>query len=594
MIAEMKCLFCKHWQLPVVVLFLFFSSLTFAESQVDWVKRVAKHGASQLALNTINRLQPPEVIASSWLEWERQRLSILHAQQNWPNFKERVEGWPREMDVLMRAKLLEYASKLYIDSNDGDTARRWLRSVIWSDTVTADQLERLRRLIIHSYMNQGLLEDAQDAIALYQQEYLPDDQEWNLLRGKVLLQNGDETEAAAVLATVQSRQGRLYRWLARLRADIDKPDQTLKAVDQLLSKRNSPAVMQSAMAIKAEAAKAKNDGAGHLQALEHFFTSQTKARADPLFNISLQDLWNAYQLVAEQIGNAQNLFVGDDEDWLALATAQTKNKPMVARAIYAMLANKASMTRDRSIALEKYYLLMRQFDDSLAIQLMRHLFTNDSSISLPERVRYRLVNEALANHDIKFAAQMAKNLEVPPPDQDPLQWDLTRARVAIYAGKMDRGIELLNRILDSSPNMEPKLAQRYLQVIHDIDASGNHEAAFEHYNEVLHRVKDSTIKRETFYWAADAIKNSQNYELAASLYLRSAFYQGQGDDIWAQSARYQAADVLVEAGLYDDAQHIYDTLLTVTDDPKRIAALNYQLQQLWLKKQRRLDSQKGQ
>lgn len=593
MITGMNLLSSRcRWSYVLGALLLLFSSITLAESQIDWVKRVAKHGAPQLALGTINRLQPAEVLATRWPQWEQQRLSILHSQNDWAGFKDRVEGWPPEMDTTVRAKMLEYASKLYIDSNDGDTARRWLRILVWSDSVSTDQLERLRRLIIHSYINQGLSEDAQSAIALYQKEYLPDGQEWNLLRGKVLLHSGDVTEAATVLATVQSRQGRLYRWLARLRADIDKPDQTLKAVDRLLSKRNSEAVVQLAMVIKAEAAKASNNGVGHLRALEHVFSSQSVNKIDRSLKFNLQELWGAYRVVAEQVGNSENLFIGDDDAWLKLANERSETDPMTARAIYAMLASIANRARERSVALEKYYLLMKQIDDSLAIKLMRHLLDNDPSIALPERVRYRLVNEALASHDIKFAAQMAKNLEVPPEDQDPLEWDLTRARVAIYAGKKQRGLELLERILDINPSLESALAQRYLQVIHDLDASGDHEAALVHYNEVLHRVKDSKIKRETFYWAADATKNMENFELAASLYLRSAFYDSEGDDIWAQSARYQAADVLVEAGLLDDAQRIYQALLKVTDDPKRIAALNFELQQLWLKQKQRIEIQK--
>jgi len=53
-------------------------------------------------------------------------------------------------------------------------------------------------------------------------------------------------------------------------------------------------------------------------------------------------------------------------------------------------------------------------------------------------------------------------------------------------------------------------------------------------------------------------------------------------DPWAQTARYRAAKVLVEAGLLEDARQIYASLLHATRDASRKAVLNNEIQRLHL------------
>ena len=54
-------------------------------------------------------------------------------------------------------------------------------------------------------------------------------------------------------------------------------------------------------------------------------------------------------------------------------------------------------------------------------------------------------------------------------------------------------------------------------------------------------------------------------------------------DPWGQTARYQAADALAQAGMVRDARVLFQQLLKTTTDPGRRAMLNRQLQKLWLK-----------
>ena len=90
-------------------------------------------------------------------------------------------------------------------------------------------------------------------------------------------------------------------------------------------------------------------------------------------------------------------------------------------------------------------------------------------------------------------------------------------------------------------------------------------------------------RREILYWIADSYRGLERHDLAALLYLQSAMLPGPDTmDQWAQSARFNAADSLREAGLVDDARRIYEDLLAVTSDAALRQVLNNKIQRLWL------------
>ncbi len=67
------------------------------------------------------------------------------------------------------------------------------------------------------------------------------------------------------------------------------------------------------------------------------------------------------------------------------------------------------------------------------------------------------------------------------------------------------------------------------------------------------------------YWTADSYKAVGNYTKAAELYMRSAMLPGPFTmDPWAQTARYQAAQMLAQAGYIEDARNLYNGLLSAT------------------------------
>src|SRR5699024_10103843 len=88
-------------------------------------------------------------------------------------------------------------------------------------------------------------------------------------------------------------------------------------------------------------------------------------------------------------------------------------------------------------------------------------------------------------------------------------------------------------------------------------------------------------RRELLYWRAESREGLEQYGAAAALYLRSALLaDGRGADAWGQTARYQAAGMLAQAGLVGDARRIYRALLRVTQNENRRSTLRHRLRQL--------------
>ena len=56
-----------------------------------------------------------------------------------------------------------------------------------------------------------------------------------------------------------------------------------------------------------------------------------------------------------------------------------------------------------------------------------------------------------------------------------------------------------------------------------------------------------------------------------------------GFDQWGESARYRAADALMEGNFFADARTLFEDLLDRASEDNRKQALNQKLQQLWLK-----------
>lgn len=560
---------------------------TAAEAH-ERVNALIRGGATQLAQKLIDQYQPELGSDNSkvWIDWERQRLSLYGAQRDWAGLAARVRNLPKGVPPDFVRWARTEAAQADLNTRNTDDARRVLRDLLWSNAGSRDDQANWRQLVIRSYLLDDDVDDAVIALERYRADFGVDSPAWRTLEATVLLRANRPREAYLKVGEVQTHEGRLLSLLAALRSDILAPEVVLERAEALAEEtRNKPVIQQQVWLLAAEASRRAGNPERRIFALERALTLARQYPApERLFTTGADDLWNAYEQFAEATGNDAGLLVGQDKAWLARAESYKRDDAMQARAFYAFLATHAVEADNRSLAI-------RRLTDSLIEdgrgEVLRALYTtgqrNPKLTDVPEYVRYRLTDLALADYDIAFAAQLMQGLATPPNGEDPDMWTLRRARVLIYGGQYPDAVKLLGRILDKQNRIGDALSERYLQVLFDLQAARRHADAIDLFGRLMRQVDNPRTRREILYWIAESKSAQGEFQKAAEFYLRSAYDQTPtGGDMWGQTARYHAAEALGKAGLTQDARLVFQALLKHTEDAKQRAIIERSIQQLWL------------
>lgn len=562
------------------------------------IQALVDAGAPNLALTLLERDAPPPSAGADWIAWEKRRVAIYAARRDWDAVAARAEQMPEGLPPEFRRWLIGEAAQARLAASDGRGARRYLRRLIWVETASAEELAHWRRLVIRSYLTEQNLDDAQTALLRYQQDSKTRTDVWQALHAEILLRGGRHRAAFDVLAGAQSHSGRLLRLLAALRAGTWRPaevrSQARKLADEL---KAQPALARDAWALAAEAALRDGDLAERVVALEQALA--LPAPADTLVGVTPEDLWAAYDRLAEDIGNGAHLVIGDDAAWLDMArsflepqttppkakSGKQESPPLAyrGRALAAFLT-RAADARTNDAAHKA--LTDALFRDGRG-EVVRALYTASARYervdAIPGIVRFQLADKALVEYDINLAARLIRGMVEPPQGEDRALWNLRRTRVLIYAGDYPAAASLLVEMLDKPDKLDADFADRALQAVFDLQAAGRHADAVRALEIVYRRVDNERMRRELLFWLADSQAALGKHEAAAESYLHSATYGGQnGGDPWGQTALYHAAEALGKAGMIDDARNVYRRLLRATDDRKRRAMIERQMQQLWL------------
>ncbi len=549
------------------------------------VRLFADVGAYDSALRLIDALQPPPSGPTEWAQWERARYTVYRNQSNWNALAARLASIPAEIPLILQQDLLTEGAQILIQTEHAKLARRYLRELLWRGSGDSVQVGQWRRLVIRSYLAGADIGDAQIAVERYQTEYLPADKEWDLLYARILLRSNHPEQAAAQLGTAQSGEGRLLRLLSRLRAGVDHPEVIVEEARRLQERSTDDNLVHNRLwAVIAEAAEAGADDALHVQATEQYLNGLEQNVVDELFAIRGAELWRAYRRYAERLGNEHNLLIGHTESWIALAERLESSNPLAQRAIYALLAQLSEDQQELDAHHDHLYAALKRAGMEEAAAKL-YLTTDEYSDAavIPASVRHRLVRYAIRKRDLPLAARMAAGLRA-GPDQDPVEWSLIRARLAIYGGRFADGVAVLQRMIEPLAEIDDVLADRLIQVVFDLQSVGYHKAAAGLLEMLFGRVQSEKHKREILFWMADSKRAEGQHEEASELYLQSASYGGDPQDLWGSTARLHAAEVLTDAGFVDDARRIYEQLIAATDDRKQIIALERRLQELWLKR----------
>jgi len=566
---------------------LLFAGLAQANAQLESLKNISAAGAPFLALKMLDQAQPAaDQDVYEWILWEQERYRILSRWKQWNDLLLRIESLPDDLPEPFLQQAASYRIRAYVELGQQDIARRLLREQLWRpEADAAAEYPNWRRLVIETYLGDGRDDDASIAMRRLQQDFPEADRDWLLLRARVLMKTGRYDEVIEILSGRLDWQLLAMKLLAEYRSGKHSP-QTLwdLAQGRIRNVGDDPRQLATYWSIAALAAE-KLGPARRVEALE----ARLGIAADDGIELEPVDgdrLWQAYLDYGRQIGNRNELLIGDDGRWLALARGQRRQAPLKARSLYALLIDQTRDPKVRQAAAEGYLSLLD--DDSAAHQrLLDALFNRSRRYAdvqrIPLQIRFRLVDLALKKADIPLATRLMSGLDSVPPNARRFDWLLRRARVLLLGGQLEQGDAVLSQLIDEYD--EPKSADtdRILQVLFDLQTLKADERAIRHFRQLMNTAIDPRQRREILFWMADSFKALEQYEKAALLYLQSAMFIGpEAMDPWAQTARYNAAEALQKAGLVDDARRIYEALLKVTREPARRSVLRHNIQQLWL------------
>ncbi len=558
-------------------------------TELKELAQLARAGAPQLALRRMDAAQPSaEEHLPDWIAWEQERLQILSSQGLYPALIGRVQALPESVDPAFRRFALTLQADAQLQLSQADAARATLRQLIWgAGDSSREQQARWRQMVVRSYVLQDRGDDARQALLRYRQDFGDPSAQMRRLNAQVLLQSGDAQSAARLLADDDSVQGQFLRNAARLATSPDQAREVETAVQALVAKTDSPSLQSALWALASAAAAQTGRTLARIGHLEHALSLPIDTQLiHGVIDYNADQLWDAYLQAGKRIGNDEQKLLGNDEDWYFPATQALESDPLRARILFSVLAVYGSSPERRSLAHE--YLVGLLDDLPAGRQLTHRLYLESARYrqvdTLPAVIRYRLIDAALESGDLDTASRLMAGLAEPPTGGDRFEWDLRRARVAIYTGDPDTGVALLQRLLQThKPDWSERQVDRLLQVIFDLQTVAQHDQALQLFSALLDKPLAMQRRRELLFWMADSLQALERYEDAAYLYLKSAtLAAATAMDPWSQTARYRAAKSLVEAGLVDDARQIYRQLLDATRDASRKTVLRNELQRLHL------------
>ncbi|HEY0634821.1 MAG TPA: hypothetical protein VGE00_05505 [Gammaproteobacteria bacterium] len=542
-----------------------------------------------MAMQLIEQRQPDRrADPQRWLRWERSLVGLLRDNGAWSQLEAHVNRNIASLPPEQQRWLATQRVEALLNLQRPQEARALLRDLMWNDSgADAAAIAQWRHLVIQSYLEEGRSNDAYDAMLRYRQDYGAGDRESMMLSARVLLANDRPVDARWHLKNAgESTDAAALRLLAALR--IGEPVKEIMQQARRRLKENPATGRARAIlwGVVAEGSGRLGDHAASATALEQYYGEPGSQLVETgLFQFTPDALWASYISYGLEIGNRAQLLLGDDAAWLKAAEAGGSQYPIRSRSLYAVVTERASSEAARHQAHRALLQLLAGKERKSA--LLKALYLHSQRFAppkqLPVPVRYFLYDIALGEADLELASQMRLGLEDAPADVDPFQWQLRGARVFMLAGDYGHASRALSALLDGSALQSQEQLDRVMQVVFDMQTVGEHERAVKLFEQLALKPLEPQTRREILYWIGDSRLAQQRYLEAARYYLHSAILPGiETMDPWAQTARYQTAKALSQAGLKEDAAVLYRQLLVVTDDPARKAVLQRELEQLRL------------
>ncbi len=552
---------------------------------------MARSGAPGLALSLLDEAQPDaQAQPEQWARWERARIKILAASERWRRGLERLERVPAGAPEAFARWARERRAVFHLELGQAEPAGRLLRSLLWDRgrNAAADEVEAWRRLVIRAHLTADRVDDAVVALRRFDQDYADDSVAWAALRTRVLLRAGRANEAADRVPAEPAGELAALATLARTRAGrLGYAEVYRRSAEAAAAEDTSAENAARWWFVGADAAARQDDLGRRALALERALAhAEALPAGDGLFALGGEALWQAWLAFGRRVGNDEQLLIGDDEAWFEAAEAGMPQAPVRARSLLAVIAQQGGgEARARAHGALLDHLEQHGPGLSVARRAYLHGERYPAVADVPEGVRYRLVDDALGRGDLALASRLLSGLTSAPPDVERFSWELTRARVLVRGDRPAEGAAAVAQIVAAWPGLEGNRLDRLLQVIFDLQGMGEHERALVLLERVMRPDLPVQRRRELLYWQAESYEGREQYRRAAAMYMRSALMKTDPDhvpgaDPWGQTARYQAAGMLAQAGLAGDARRIYQDLLRTTDDADRRSTLRHRLRRL--------------
>lgn len=525
---------------------------SIAFKSLEQMNELTALGVPALALRLLEGEQKiRQKFTADWYAFEYQRINLLVVLERWQALIDRTQwlfdtALP-EKQITQKIRLWfetqQVIAKLHIKQSESALAQ--LQRLLWQSQVK-DRDPSLpsvwRRLVIRAYLQMQNDDDARRALIKYDRDYKvkTTNSEWLLLQAQVLMKTGRPQQAMPLLKQVDSDEGQALMLLAELQS---KPV-LAKKISQKIKKRLSAQLDASARwaysYVGFQAAKNFSDLPLQIQYAEELLSLNVgNPVLDEIYQITADDLWVLYR----QSG--------------LVATEVLEN---------------------------------RKPDLELISQLYLHSEQVDDIGILPEEVRYQLVDYALSTGKYADASIVMQSLQQPPKGKSSFEWRMRKARVLIMQGEYEQSEKIIRQTMREK-NRAKKSAitsaelDHYIQVVFDFQTVQQHQQAIDLFELISFDKLPDKLKREIYFWKAESFFALKQYDRTALNYLSSArAVKNAGNDLWAQSARFKAAESLVRAGIFDDAKKIYSDLLLVTSSESRKALIKQNLQKIRLLK----------
>ena len=521
------------------------------------VRRLIDAGAVEVALARIEALQPREVVAASWAEWEGLRCEVLSRLRRHAELLARLNTLPAGAGVAPLNACFLHASRAALGQNDPQLSRALAARLLWQRTATPSEAKAVRSMVIESYISERRGEDAFRSMLRFQQDYQPLDRSVAERFAEALLDLGQDREALNWLGADDLSPARLR---LQLRGATLSAEAVIRQARAAFARNPDRGYWRAIH----EAAVRSGNGALQIEALEHLLQS-ADARDEAALSGAAQRLWQAYFDIASEIGNREQLLVGDDGAWADYAARRLGSEPFASRAFYGFLAQSAR-TADirRNAQLQLAYSLSSSGLDYTALRLVRR--AGFEAEALDAQTRQLLGTVAAKRNEAALALELWNGVPA-PVNVNAIEWQLTLARTALQAGDAEASANTMKQLLSGRPAVSPELAQSALELGQEMLDLRKLDAAQTVY-ELLVPVSDDSRAREALFGLGRAQELKGDAVAAAGSYLASALLaQGAAPDALAFQARLLAALNLMRAGLRDDARAQFGWLLKNSKDP---------------------------